>query len=42
MKVDLNHKFLTLEGKTVKEKVPLLDKDENQVFNDYGAPQSPA
>jgi len=39
MKVDLNHKFLTLEGKTVKEKVPLLDKDENQVFNDYGAPQ---
>ena len=39
MKVDLNFKFLTLEGKTVKEKVPLLDKDENQVFNDYGAPQ---
>jgi len=39
MKVDLNFKFLTLEGKTVKEKVPLIDKDENQIFNDFGAPQ---
>lgn len=39
MKVDLNFKFLTMDGKTVKEKVPLLDKDENQVFNDFGAPQ---
>jgi len=39
MKVDLNFKFLTLEGKTVKEKVPLLDKNENQIFNDFGTPQ---
>ena len=39
MKVDLNFKFLTMSGKTVKEKVPLLDKDENQIFNDFGAPQ---
>ena len=39
MKVDLNYKFLTMTGKTVKEKVPLLDKDENQIFNEFGAPQ---
>ena len=39
MKIDLNYKFLTMEGNVVKEKVPLLDKDENQVFNDFGAPQ---
>jgi len=39
MKVDLNYKFLTMKGKVVKEKVPLLDKNENQVFNEFGAPQ---
>ena len=39
MKVDLNFKFLTMSGKIVKEKVPLLDKNENQIFNDFGAPQ---
>jgi len=39
MKVDLNFKFLTTDGKAVKEKVPLLDKNENQIFNDFGAPQ---
>lgn len=39
MKVDLNYKFKTLRGKVVKEKVPQLDENENQVFNDFGAPQ---
>ena len=39
MKIDLNHKFLTMKGKVVKEKVPLLDENENQIFNEYGAPQ---
>jgi len=39
MQIDLNYKFKTLKGKTVKEKVPLLDENENQVFNDFGAPQ---
>lgn len=39
MKVDLNYKFLTMKGKVVKEKVPMLDKNENQIFNDFGAPQ---
>ena len=39
MKIDLNYKFKTMDGKTVKEKVPLLDENENQVFNDFGAPQ---
>ena len=39
MKIDLNYKFLTMDGKAVKEKVPLLDENENQVFNDFGAPQ---
>ena len=39
MKIDLNHKFLTMKGKVVKEKVPLLDENENQVFNEFGTPQ---
>lgn len=39
MKIDLNYKFKTMDGKTVKEKVPLLDENENQIFNDFGAPQ---
>lgn len=39
MKIDLNHKFLTTKGKVVKEKVPQLDENENQIFNDFGAPQ---
>lgn len=39
MKIDLNHKFLTMKGKVVKEKVPMLDKNENQIFNEFGAPQ---
>lgn len=39
MKVDLNFKFLTMKGKVVKEKIPLLDENENQVFNEFGAPQ---
>jgi len=39
MKVDLNHKFLTMKGKVVKEKIPLLDENENQIFNEFGAPQ---
>lgn len=39
MKIDLNYKFLTPEGKVVKEKIPLLDENENQIFNDFGAPQ---
>lgn len=39
MKVDLNHKFLTMKGKVVKEKIPLLDENENQIFNDFGTPQ---
>lgn len=39
MKIDLNHKFLTMKGKVVKEKVPLLDENENQIFNEFGTPQ---
>ena len=39
MKIDLNYKFLDMEGKVVKERTPLLDENENQVFNDFGAPQ---
>lgn len=39
MKIDLNYKFLNMEGKVIKEKIPLLDENENQVFNDFGAPQ---
>jgi len=39
MKVDLNFKFKTMKGKTVKERVPNLDENENQIFNDFGAPQ---
>jgi len=39
MKIDLNHKFLTLKGKVVKEKIPQLDENENQIFNEFGAPQ---
>jgi len=39
MKVDLNYKFLTMRGKPVKEKVPQLDENENQIFNDFGTPQ---
>lgn len=39
MKIELNHKFKTLKGKVVKEKVPKLDEGENQIFNDFGAPQ---
>ena len=39
MKIDLNYKFLTMDGKNVKEKVPQLDENENQVFNDFGTPQ---
>jgi len=39
MKIDLNYKFLTTDGKVVKERVPLLDENENQIFNDFGAPQ---
>jgi len=39
MKIDLNHKFRNLKGEVVKEKVALLDENENQVFNDFGAPQ---
>jgi len=39
MKVDLNYKFKTMKGKVVKEKVPQLDENENQIFNDFGAPQ---
>lgn len=39
MKVDLNYKFLTMKGKVVKEKIPRLDENENQIFNDFGAPQ---
>ena len=39
MKIDLNKKFLTMKGKVVKEKIPLLDENENQVFNEFGAPQ---
>jgi len=39
MKVDLNYKFLTMKGKAVKEKIPQLDENENQIFNEFGAPQ---
>jgi len=39
MKVDLNHKFLTMKGEVVKEKIPQLDENENQIFNEFGAPQ---
>ena len=39
MKIDLNYKFLSLRGKTVKEKVPKLDEGENQIFNEYGVAQ---
>jgi len=39
MKIDLNYKFLTMQGKIFKEKVPQLDENENQVFNEFGAPQ---
>jgi len=39
MKIDLNYKFLTMKGKVVKERVPLLDENENQIFNEFGAPQ---
>ena len=39
MKIDLNKKFLTIKGEVAQEKAPLLDENENQVFNDFGAPQ---
>lgn len=39
MKIDLNYKFLSMRGKVVKEKVPQLDENENQIFNEFGAPQ---
>lgn len=39
MKIDLNHKLLTMKGKVVKERVPQLDENENQIFNEWGAPQ---
>lgn len=39
MKIDLNYKFKSLKGEIVKEKVPQLDENENQIFNDFGTPQ---
>ena len=39
MKIDLNYKFLDMEGEVIKDRIPLLDENENQVFNDFGAPQ---
>ena len=39
MKIDLNFKFITMDGKVVKQRIPLLDENENQVFNDFGAAQ---
>ena len=39
MKIDINYKFKTLKDKVVKEKVPQLDENENQIFNDFGTPQ---
>jgi len=39
MKIDLNYKFKSLRGKIVKEKIPQLDENENQIFNEWGAPQ---
>lgn len=39
MKIDLNYKFLDMDGEVVKEKIPLLDENENQIFNNFGAPQ---
>ena len=39
MRIDLNYKFKTIKGKVVKEKVPKMDENENQIFNEFGAPQ---
>lgn len=39
MKIDLNYKFFSMQGKIVKKRIPLLDENENQIFNDFGAPQ---
>lgn len=39
MKIDLNYKFKTMDGKVVKERVPKLDEGENQIYNDFGVPQ---
>jgi len=39
MEIDLNYKFKNLKGEIVKEKVPSLDENENQIFNDFGTPQ---
>jgi len=39
MKIDLNYKFKSLRGKIVKEKIPQLDENKNQIFNEWGAPQ---
>ena len=39
MKVDLNFKFFSMGGKVVKQRIPQLDESENQIFNDFGAPQ---
>lgn len=39
MSVNLNYKFKTLKGKVVREKVPVLDDNENQVVSEFGVPQ---
>lgn len=39
MSIDLNYKFKTLKGEIVKEKVPILDENENQVVSEFGIPQ---
>ena len=39
MSINLNYKFKTLEGKVVKEKVPIFDEGENQVVSEFGIPQ---
>ena len=39
MSITLNYKFKTLKGEIVKEKVPILDENENQVFSEFGIPQ---
>ncbi len=39
MSINLDYKFKTLKGKVVKEKVPQVDENENQIVSEFGVPQ---
>ena len=39
MSIDLNYKFKTLKGKIVKERLPKIDEDDNQIVSEFGVPQ---